>query len=192
MDQSRIRQMCIFRVKRPNHHLDSPPGSGVSREPPHVCVTAEGYGRVAAHVSPREANEGVRVAECRRKRERRAIFRPRARNGGPSARGSGALFARKFQAWEIRHRTFNKTRRASSPPLRPSSLSTTTPAASALLKLAVVAQISIRKPTSYTSLNTHGPYQGLLTLCLSISPFIVSTSPLTTPSTANCPQVHRW
>ena len=157
IDQSRIR---IFRVKRLDHHPDSPPGNRVSREPPDVCVTREGRGRVGAHVSPREANEGAQAAECRRKRERRAIFRPRARNGGPSARGSGALFARKFQPWETRHRTFNKTRRASSSPLRPSSLSTTTPAVPAPLKLAVARRISIHNPTSYNSSNTHGPYQG--------------------------------
>ena len=143
VDQSRIHRMHIFRVRRRNHHPDSLPGSRVSREPPHVCVMKEGQERVIVHVNLREANEGAQTAKCRRKRERRAIFRPRARKGGPSARGSGALFARKFQPWETRHRTFNKTRRASSPPPLPSSLSTTTPAAIAPLKLAVALRISI-------------------------------------------------
>lgn len=143
VDQSRIHRMHIFRVRRRNHHPDSLPGSRVSREPPHVCVMKEGQERVIVHVNLREANGGAQTAKCRRKRERRAIFRPRARKGGPSARGSGALFARKFQPWETRHRTFNKTRRASSPPPLSSSLSTTTPAAIAPLKLAVALRISI-------------------------------------------------
>ena len=42
----------------------------------------------------------------------------------------------------------------------PSSLSTTTPAATAPLKLAVARRISTQHSTFYPSLNSYGPYQG--------------------------------
>lgn len=74
---------------------------------------------------------------------------------GPSARRSGALLARKFQAWETRHRTFNNSRTVSTVPLRPCRpqppQSRPSPSSSPLLIISTLK-----------SLNDHGPYQGQL------------------------------
>ena len=88
----------------------------------------------------------------------------------PKREAVGALLARKFQAWETRHRAFNKTRSLSTLAPRPSSSPTTT-ADSAFfenppssLVLALSDTLILSSPTR------HGPYQGQYRTFIVINP----------------------